>query len=221
MAERLALLEHMLAHGAKLTIPQPEGGLEARHVTALIATISALHGDEGAMMEWLLAKGFAPLSAEDRKDIASLSIGLGTLPAMRRIVATYYGELSEEDRYWLLHNSICNRADAPQKLRWALEELHADPNAPLCYKEEPYAEPDAMSHFCTRILWQLSTAISPEPDTPEELAPRQMLEMLDLLLTHGGALPDPERYLPSEPTLRQEYIELINKHNLPLPEPTE
>ena len=221
VAERTALLEHMLAHGATLTVPQPEGGLDARYVTCLIAFLSALNGDEGAMLEWLLDKGFAPLSPEERKQISRLlSMSEGSLPTVRRIVEKYYGELSDIDRYHLMHNSISYKADTPQKLRWALTELYADPNATLTESDENgvlYTMPSGMQHFCITLLVEMKH-ISTEEES-ESPTPDQVLEMLDLLLTHGAKLPDPEQYLPSDKTLHQKYMHVINKHHFPLPKP--
>ena len=215
VAERLALLEHMLAHGAALTIPQPEGGMDARRFTLAIALISALRGDEGAMLEWLLEKGLAPLSAQERGSCRLiLSMGESTLPTMRRIVEKYYGELSDSDRYHLLRGCICNRKDAPQKLRWALTELHADPNATLSESDEngvPNALSSAMQEFCRTLLFDLQGSLADEEDS-KHLCPDQVLEMLDLLLAHGAELPEPEKFLPTDETLRQKYKEVINKY---------
>ena len=215
-AERIALLEHMLTHGATLTVPQPEGGPDARHATLIITVISALRGDEGVMAEWLMDKGFGLQTPQDHQDLCMVfGMGVGTLPTMRRIVEKYFGELSDADRCLLLNGSIHNRKDAPQKLRWALTELHADPNASFTIIDtdgEPRAMPCGMQCFCNTLLVELK--YSPTEEKPESLTPDQVLEMLDLLLTHGAKLPDPERYLPSDDTLRQKYIEVINKHNI-------
>lgn len=95
-----------------------------------------------------------------------LSIGEGTLPAMRRIVEKYYGELSDTDRYHLLRNCFKDRKDALQKLRWVLEDLHADPNATIP------DERSAAEYFIPSLI--------KDPDMAKE--------MQQLLLDHGARL---------------------------------
>lgn len=169
-AERIALLEHMLEHGATLTVPQPEGGLDARHVTLTIAGIAAMRGDEGRMAEWLMDKGFGLQTPTERKTLCMLlSLGEGTLPAMRRIVEKYYGELSDTDRYHLLRNCFTDRKDALQKLRWVLEDLHADPNATIP------DERSAAEYFIPSLI--------EDPDMAKE--------MQQLLLDHGFTQMEP------------------------------
>ena len=214
---RQALLEHMLAHGAQQSIPQPMGDNHAI-TSATYAIISAMRGDKGAMAEWLLEHGYKVNTAQDRLLFAiMLSSGEGTLPAVRRIVEKYYGELNDLDRYTLLHHSLSLAPDTVEKVRWALEELHADPNAERPEQNDDiYLRASAMQTFCSEELSVLT--ILPEEGAADlKEQHRQRLEILDLLLSHGGKMDgNPRAYMPADAALREEYIKIMVKHGISL-----
>lgn len=134
--ERQALLEWMMAeHGALI-----DGGQEDTerigHDSLLHAMLSAFREEDssGAMVEWLLEHGLKP----NLKDVTYMEMLLHIdhmLPTMRRIHQKgYLGILATDaqSRAKILRSAItnhdCEDGQSVERVRWALDELGADPS---------------------------------------------------------------------------------------------
>lgn len=210
-AERQALLGFLLQHGARINELQTDRHNPALHEGVLCAW--ALGQDGGAMLEWLLEHGLR-VRTQDIALPAYLLGCNGTLPLFQRLMSKGLLPTGQQEDARLLHACLLRAAvracdsedpDTVEKVRWALEELHADPNAVPTLPGEENSSP--LADDCASYLRFLTA------DKPHA---RQRLAILDLLLAHGAKLEHPERYIPIEETLRQEYMQVINKHNISL-----
>lgn len=211
VAERLALLEQLLAAGAV-----PEGVGSRPGYSLLLAWISAgldsaAEPDRGVIAEWLLEHGVQPRTDEDVANVLSLLSIEGTLPAMRRIVQEKkLLEACNPDvvKLCALSGALrCAAADAPQKLRWAINELGADPQGDVRIGE--WSLP-----AITLGLTNLTTAIEQQEPRRIEIA----LAALDILLENGArpSVQDIRKALPQQADLRAQYMNLLHKHNIHL-----
>ena len=219
-AEHRELLEHMLAKGAN-PIPSTES---ERHTTFACLTVGGLTGEGATALEWLLDHGLELHTQKDIRDaVGGVLCHPGTLEVMRRVVPRYGLDQNAEARFLLLRDAVKGHADSLPKLRWLLKHFYDDASAtPTAAAQElnsardiqyfpdsePTNTPSPMDLFCV-TLSGMELPIDPATDA----TPDQVLEMLDLLLAHGGVIPEPEKYMPTDEALRQRFIEILtNTH---------
>ena len=182
--------------------------------------------DDGAgALEWLLNHGLDLRSQDERLAVADALCWRGTLEVMRRLVPKLHLGQDADERFVLLRGAVCPCADTLAKLSWLLEHLYnANPTAATLelnasrsirnpYTRDPQTEPSPMERFCSYSLAQLETSL-PHRDPARDATPNQVLDMLHILLSYGAKLPDPEKYLPTEESLRQKYMQVINSHGI-------
>ena len=208
LAERLALLELMLKHGAKISSSK-----NTPLILAFISAFSEVAPDHGAVLEWLLDHGYTIQSAHD-VEIAAMSLSCrGTLPAFKRIVQKGQFPLSPENKARLLRRIISSpNAESEEKARWALDELGADPNTAIFSTQESEdneGDPIMIQMQDSPIIESI-TRYLPIYESEEKCS--YGLRLLELLLNHGASLPENAAdRAPQFPALRDRYMEIISK----------
>ena len=218
--ERRELMEYLLEHGALVDGEQSsEAVAKSGHYSMLLAAMSPMYfGDDerGEALELLLEHGLTP-APKDAAFLAQVLRSEGTLPTMRRLHGKgLLGVHATEPRLRaaLLH-ALLSRGHVPQiaeKVRWALEELGADPTLPVLQEDG-----DAPKEATPTIDLALSDIYRIDREEMSEEAQAEAAEVLaaiDLLLAHGARPEAPERYLPRNAALREQYLALLARHGI-------
>lgn len=205
IAQRLEMLEFMLAHGADIQKGQ-------KMLSFIPAYASAKDGDKGAMLEWLLEHGLTPDSDRELDTICRHLHHPGTLPVIQRLVEKKLLNTDSADiGYYLLTAALISvPEDRQEKLRWVLS-LGVDPNY------HPESDPDDLPKSPALDIPVRFLAQADADEAPD------LLQALDLLLTRG-ARPTQESdfydtdYYPTAPEIRAAYKDLLTKHHITAPE---
>ena len=198
-AERLALLDFLVSHGAVIST-QPDLALQlAAEADALDdEALETADEEEGAAasgeiipgrsLQWALQHGARPQSARAKRDVASLLAYDGSLPLAQSLAEQGYLDTGDEEllTFLLCAATDCEYEDAEDKERW-VRSLQTTPQQPRPVQEESLPEPltpDAAEQWLR--LQGHGTADTPLLDlaaavitTPGSLPP------LRLLHTHG------------------------------------
>lgn len=211
IAQRLEMLEFMLAHGADIQKGQ-------KMPSFIHAYASAKDGDKGAMLEWLLEHGLTPDSERELDTICAHLHHPGTLPVIQRLVEKKLLNTDSADiGYALLTAALISAPeDRLEKLRWVLS-LGVDPNYRPEHKPGDLPESPALN-IALRFLARASADEAPD-----------LLQALDILFRHGARpTQEPgdssfyhEDGQPSTPELREAYKALLDKYGLELPQKIE
>lgn len=209
LAERLALLDLMLEHGADVTYKKAYSLL-----SAYISAAAKDAPDHGAALEWLLSHGLTIESPDEVENAAMTLACQGTLPAFKRLAQKGLLPLTPENKARLLRRCLATPdAESEAKALWLLEELGADPTFTLFYSYEDQDDegnPVIQQKQNAPIIESI-TRYLPIYKTEEEC--RYALRLLNLLLAHGAHLPENAAdTAPTFPALRDAYMELISKH---------
>ena len=181
--EKLKLLDYLLSRGADV---------RGREHEALYAAAIEARGndfnDEGQTLVWLFTHGITPQSAQDWRLVAfCLMTGDTMRETTRRLIQQGVLNPDKEALPYLLRSLLEHAAwglDVKDMLLWLLDELHADPNAPL---PSEFAPPCTVaSSYAARIisLKQFKKVVGSEGI--------DNVEYLRILLAHGA------RFTPEE-----------------------
>ena len=184
LAERLALLEFMLEHGADIA--------HHKHFSILCALLSdsGSQPDRGAALEWMLDHGLTIETMDDVENAGLLLAHEGTLPAFKRIVQKKQFPLDPESKARLLHRIATSpMADSEQKILWALDELGADPNFTMSFKEvreDANGQPIIINRPDKPLIEKMTNYLDFYNEAEAAISRR----MIDILHDHGITPPE-------------------------------
>lgn len=205
-AERIAMLEWMLAHGGNLNADEYRCTQEA--------TISDFLSTDGTVLTaWLLRNGFTP-NSYNRQRITFSLLSWAPLPLLKELQQEGHIDVCtprlDENQAPILTalQALCTSYDfdlmQPQKVAWLLE-LGADVNATATTNESRELAHDGGTHS------PLYLAVTSTTNT--ERKESAGTEVIDLLLRHGARLHDGEALQFSREN--GEVADLLNKYSIP------
>lgn len=223
--ERKELMEYMLEHGALVDGGQTDEEVERNgHYSAILCATSAMfgEGDGGELFEWLLEHGLT--LTPKMSIIAAILRSEGSLPTMRRLHSKgLLGCWAENPqlRAKMLRTLLLESSYTPEiveKVRWALEELGANPALPVLRDGEaddknPPREDTPTINLCLCNFYSLD---ADELSEEKQARATAVLAILDLLLTHGARPENPEDYIPQNAAAREQYLAILTRHGIEL-----
>lgn len=216
LEQRLELLGWLLEHGADINDRAVQG---RGYMTMLIATIAAMRENDklpaekqGALMEWLLDHGLQPEACR-QPGLLGTYFSYCSAEVVRRIGAKLrLSEMTPAHKADILRGVLGGHSgEKPQIVRWAVEQLGAEPNLIRTCDGEPDLRVilHTMDKFAQCAFAQKGNAPVSEEEKKEFAIE---LETLDILLAHGAHLYDAQSFAPAEPAWRELYLDVLKKH---------
>lgn len=194
----VAMLEALMEHG----IPGNSDGSNK--------VIYAWSRDEKPSIE-ALEKLLEHIGTPWESDIFYISLTEGTLPTMQRLAEKYDWQKSDTIKWKVIFGAtVSMRHDSVDKLRWALDQLQANPN----YYESTFSPVKWMFVLLNNLAEIRSELQDSKAKEGMAQVVADALDILTLLLAYGGALPDDfdETQLPADPELRTRMEKIIRAY---------
>ena len=221
LAQRLELLEWLLAHGADINANARQG---QENLSLHIATIACMRENDqlppeqrGLLLLWLLDHG---LQVEADINIHTQLADCHPSLLPRIVEKVYPGSPTPEQKARILRTFLENRVlYKAAKVRWALEVLGADPLLPIMREESDEEDTGGRESPAIQIAVQYFSFVHEPLDAEDEADFAEHLQALDLLLARGCKPERPGRATPKAPALRERYLAVLRKNGIDLQMP--